>query len=232
MMYGYENIITITLTFIGLAITLFAQTWIDSTYSKYKKIGNKQSMTGKDIARKILDKNGLNHIQVVETSGNLTDHYDPSSQVIRLSTSIYEGATIAAMAVAAHECGHAIQDKVDYKFMRIRSSLVPIVNFVNYAGYFVIAISLLAGVTGYLILGIITILATLVFQLVTLPVEFDASMRALEELETNQFVSEEEKEGAAKMLKAAAFTYVAGVLSSLLNLLRLILMLLDRKRDD
>lgn len=232
MMYGYENVITITLTFIGLAITLFAQTWIDSTYSKYKKIGNKQSMTGKDVARKILDKNGLNHIQVVETSGNLTDHYDPSSEVIRLSTNIYEGATIAAMAVAAHECGHAIQDKVGYKFMRIRSSLVPIVNFVNYAGYFVIAISLLAGVTGYLILGIITVLATLVFQLVTLPVEFDASRRALEELETNQFVSEGEKEGATKMLKAAAFTYVAGVLSSLLNLIRLILMLLDRKRDD
>ena len=232
MMYGYENIITITLAFIGLAITLFAQTWIDSTYSKYKKIGNKQSMTGKDIARKILDKNGLNHIQVVKTNGNLTDHYDPSGEVIRLSTDIYVEATIAAVAVAAHECGHAIQDKVGYKFMRIRSSLVPIVNFVNYAGYFVIAISLLVGVTGYLILGIITVLATLVFQLVTLPVEFDASRRALEELETNQFVSEGEKEGATRMLKAAAFTYVAGVLSSLLNLIRLILMLLDRKRDD
>lgn len=232
MMYGYENVITITLTFIGLAITLFAQTWIDSTYSKYKKIVNKHSMTGKDVARKILDKNGLKHIQVVETSGNLTDHYDPSSEVIRLSTNIYEETTIAAMAVAAHECGHAIQDKDGYKFMKIRSALVPIVNFVNYTGYFVIAISLLAGVTGYLILGIITVLATLVFQLVTLPVEFDASRRALEELEINQLVSEEEKEGATNMLKAAAFTYVAGVLSSLLNLIRLILMLLDRKRDD
>lgn len=232
MMYEYENVITITLTFIGLAITLFAQTWIDSTYSKYKKIGNKHSMTGKDVARKILDKNGLKHIQVVETSGNLTDHYDPSSEVIRLSTNIYEETTIAAMAVAAHECGHAIQDKDDYKFMKIRSALVPIVNFVNYTGYFVIAISLLAGVTGYLILGIITVLATLVFQLVTLPVEFDASRRALEELEINQLVSEEEKEGVTNMLKAAAFTYVAGVLSGLLNLIRLILMLLDRKRDD
>ena len=189
-------------------------------------------MTGKDVARKILDKNGLKHIQVVETSGNLTDHYDPSNEVIRLSTNIYEETTIAAMAVAAHECGHAIQDKDGYKFMKIRSALVPIVNFVNYAGYFVIAISLLAGVTGYLILGIITVLATLVFQLVTLPVEFDASRRALEELEINQLVSEEEKEGATNMLKAAAFTYVAGVLSSLLNLIRLILMLLDRKRDD
>ena len=232
MIYGYENLITIILTLIGLAVTLFAQIWIDSTYSKYKKISNKKSMTGRDVARKILDQNGLSHIQVVETSGNLTDHYDPSSGVIRLSTNIYEGATIAAMAVAAHECGHAIQDKVDYKFMKIRSSLVPIVNFVNYAGYFVIAISLLAGVTGYLILGIVTVLATLVFQLVTLPVEFDASKRALKELENNQFVNEEEKDGATKMLKAAAFTYVAGVLSSLLNLIRLILMLLESKKDD
>ena len=232
MIYGYEDAITLFLAFIGFAITLIAQLGINGTYKKYKDVENKKRITGQEVARKILDENGLTNVHVVEVKGELSDHYDPSAQVVRLSTDIYHGETVAAMAVAAHECGHAIQDKVDYKFMKIRSSLVPFVNLVSYLGYFAVIVSLIAGITGYLMIGILIILATLVFQLVTLPVEFDASKRALKELEKYQITSENEINGATTMLKAAAFTYVASVISSIMSLLRLIIMLLNNRKDD
>lgn len=232
MIYGYEDVITLSLAFIGFAITLIAQLGINGTYKKYKKVENEKRITGQEVARKILDENGLTNVHVVEVKGELSDHYDPSAQVVRLSTDIYHGETVAAMAVAAHECGHAIQDKVDYKFMKIRSSLVPFVNLVSYLGYFAVIVSLIAGITGYLMIGILIILATLVFQLVTLPVEFDASKRALKELEKYQITSENEINGATTMLKAAAFTYVASVISSIMSLLRLVIMLLNNRKDD
>lgn len=232
MIYGYEDAITLFLAFIGFAITLIAQLGINGTYKKYKDVENKKRITGQEVARKILDENGLTNVHVVEVKGELSDHYDPSAQVVRLSTDIYHGETVAAMAVAAHECGHAIQDKVDYKFMKIRSSLVPFVNLVSYLGYFAVIVSLIAGITGYLMIGILIILATLVFQLVTLPVEFDASKRALKELEKYQITSENEINGATTMLKAAAFTYVASVISSIMSLLRLVIMLLNNRKDD
>lgn len=232
MIYGYEDAITLFLAFIGFAITLIAQLGINGTYKKYKDVENKKRITGQEVARKILDENGLTNVHVVEVKGELSDHYDPSAQVVRLSTDIYHGETVAAMAVAAHECGHAIQDKVDYKFMKIRSSLVPIVNLISYLGYFTVIVSLIAGITGYLMIGILIILATLVFQLVTLPVEFDASKRALKELEKYQITSENEINGATTMLKAAAFTYVASVISSIMSLLRLVIMLLNNRKDD
>lgn len=232
MIYGYEDAITLFLAFIGFAITLIAQLGINGTYKKYKDVENKKRIPGQEVARKILDENGLTNVHVVEVKGELSDHYDPSAQVVRLSTDIYHGETVTAMAVAAHECGHAIQDKVDYKFMKIRSSLVPIVNLISYLGYFTVIVSLIAGITGYLMIGILIILATLVFQLVTLPVEFDASKRALKELEKYQITSENEINGATTMLKAAAFTYVASVISSIMSLLRLVIMLLNNRKDD
>lgn len=232
MIYGYEDIITLTLAFIGFVITLVAQLGINGNYQKYKRIQNSKRITGQEVARKILDENGLNHIHVVEVKGELSDHYDPSNQVVRLSTDIYHGDTVAAMAVAAHECGHAIQDKVNYRFMIIRSKLVPFVNLVSYLGYFTVIVSLIAGITGYLMIGILTILATLVFQLVTLPVEFDASKRALKELQKYEIPNNNEIDGATSMLKAAAFTYVASVISSIMSLLRLIIMLLNNRKDD
>ena len=186
-------------------------------------------MTGAEAARRVLEKNGLTNIYVVETKGNLTDHYDPTRKVVKLSSDIYNGQTIAAISVAAHECGHAIQDKVGYSFMRIRAALVPFVNLVNKLGYVVLIISVFAGVTGYLKISIFMLLASLLFQLVTLPVEFDASKRAKEELTNLQLIDREEYKGVSNMLKAAAFTYVAGVLNSLLQLLRLIIMLNDRR---
>ena len=166
---------------------------------------------------------------IVETPGNLTDHYDPRQKVVRLSTDIYHGNSIASVAVAAHECGHAIQDKTGYAFMRIRASLVPVVNFVTYSAYIMFFISLVLGYAGLLLVAIASVLVGLLFQLVTLPVEFDASRRALVQLEKEGLVDQADKEGSKKVLKAAALTYVAAVLSSLLNLLRLLSML-NRRR--
>lgn len=223
-----ENFLTIILFIIGIIIVGYAQIKINVSYKKYKKQENNKKISGSEVARMILDANGLNDIKVLETSGELTDHYDPTKKVVKLSTDIFHGKTIASMAVAAHECGHAIQDKENYTFMRIRHMLVPIVNLVSYLGYFSIFIGFLAGLTGYLLAGIITLCATILFQLVTLPVEFDASKRANEQilklnLETNS-------DGIKSMLSAAAFTYVASLISSILNLLRLIIMF--NKRDE
>lgn len=229
MIYGLENILTITLAIVAFIIVLGAQININTNYSKYKKINNKKNITGSEAARMILDKNGLNNIYVVETSGNLTDHYDPSRKTIKLSKDIYNGTSIAAVSVAAHEVGHAIQDKDGYKFMKIRSSLVPFVNLVSYLGYFSIIVSLIAGITGYLKVGIFIEVIALIFQLITLPVEFDASARAKKELVKLEITEKDEAAGTKKMLRSAAMTYVASLLSSILNLLRLIIMLNDRK---
>lgn len=227
----YDSSITILLMLIGFILVLYAQIKIDSAYSKYKKVKNFTGFTGRDVARKILDANGLSQIQIYEVSGNLTDHYDPSKKLINLSSAIYNGNSIASAAVAAHECGHAIQDKENYTFLKIRSALVPIVNFVSYLGYFGLIVSLIGGLTGYLKLSIIILLATVLFQLVTLPVEINASKRAMAQLADLNLVYEEEEKGAKKVLSAAAMTYIASLLSSILNLLRLVLMLNRRNND-
>ena len=228
MTLGYENLLTIFIAIIGFVIVLFSQISISSNYNKYKRIRNNKKISGQEVARMILDKNGLTDVHVVSVNGNLTDHYDPTRKVVRLSNEIFDGTSIAALSVAAHECGHAIQDKENYTFMRIRSALVPFVNFVTYLGYFSLIISLIAGITGYLIVGILILLATLLFQIVTLPVEFDASNRAQKQLISLRLVDKEEQNGVHNMLRAAAMTYVASVISTLLNLLRLIIMFNDR----
>lgn len=215
---------------LGILIVGLAQTNINKNYNKYKKISLSQRLTGQEVARKILDSNGLSNVYVVSTGGNLTDHYDPNRKVVKLSNDIYNGETIAAVAVAAHECGHALQDKEGYTFMKIRSSLVPFVNLVSYLGYFGIVVSLFAGITGYLKLGILILSATILFQLVTLPVEFDASKRAEDELQKLGLINDDELEGSKKMLFSAALTYVASLLSTLLQLLRLLIIL--GRRDD
>lgn len=226
----YENILTILCFVTSIIVVSYAQIRINSSYNKYKKITNNNKISGSEVARNILDSNGLNNIYVVETKGTLTDHYDPSRKVVRLSSEIFHGDTIAALSVAAHECGHAIQDKEGYSFMRIRSMLVPIVNLVSYLGYFGIIVGILAGISGYLLIGIITLLATIIFQLITLPVEFDASKRAGKQLNKLNLINNEEQSGVKSVLGAAAFTYVASLLSTLLNLLRLVLMF--SRRDD
>lgn len=220
----------IILYILALVIPLIASANIKSTYSKYKKIDNKKKLSGFEVARKVLDANGLKDMYIVEVNGNLTDHYDPNQKVVRLSTDIFHGETIAAASVAAHECGHAIQDKEGYKFMRIRASLVPIVNFVTYSAYILFFLSIFLQMLDMLMIAIIMVGFGLLFQIVTLPVEFDASKRALVQLKELNLVDKEEHEGSQKMLKAAALTYVASVLSSVLNILRLVLAYMDRNR--
>lgn len=225
-----EMIIVYSLLIISAIIVTYAQTKINLSYGKYKKINSKGNLTGKDVARKILDSNNLADVKVKEVSGELTDHYDPRIKTVNLSSNIFNGTSIASISVAAHECGHAIQDKVGYAFMRIRAMLVPVVRLVSYLGYFSIVISLFAGITGYLKVGIIIEFATLLFHLVTLPVEFNASSRAKKELVRLHLIEDNEYNGVDSMLSAAANTYVASLLSNLLNLFRLLLIL--KNRDD
>lgn len=212
---------------IVLVITLGAQLFVSLTFSKYKKVKNEKGITGAEIAREILDKNGLKDIYVVETKGNLTDHYDPRRRVIRLSTDVYNLPSIGSVAVAAHECGHAIQDKNKYVFMRIRSFLVPVVNFVSYAGYLSIIIGAIIGASNIVWLGIILEAAIVLFQLVTLPVEIDASKRALKELKSTG-IPKNEISQTKLVLGSAAMTYVASVATALLELFRLILIYGDK----
>lgn len=227
----FDNSFTVLLMIIGFILVLVAQVKIDSAYSKYRKVKNSRGLTGSEVARAILNANGLSNIEVYETSGKLTDHYAPSKKLIKLSTDIYNGTSIASMAVAAHECGHAIQDKEGYTFFRIRSALVPVVNFISYLGYFGLIVSLIGGLTGYIKLSILILFATVVFQLVTLPVEFNASNRGKKELDTLNLSYDNDQQGISKVLSAAAMTYVASLLSSLLQLLRLIIILGNRDRD-
>lgn len=215
--------------FISILITTLSQIFISLAYSKYKKILNNKDLSGYDVARKILDSNNLDNIMILETRGNLTDHYDPQRKVIKLSTDIYHGSSIAGAAVAAHECGHAIQDKTKYTPMRIRSTLVPFVNICTRIGYLAIVIGIIFSYT-LIEVGIVLLLSMLVFQLITLPVEFNASHRAIKELERLNLIDEEEKNSAKNMLIAAAFTYVASVLSTLLEILRYALIFNDRDR--
>lgn len=227
MNYSSLNIL---LYIVIIIIPLIAQLKITNSYSKFKKINNNKGISGFEVARKILDANGLQDIYVVETSGNLTDHYDPTRKVIKLSSDIFKGETISSLSVAAHECGHAIQDKEGYNPMRLRSMLVPFVNLTSKFSWFVILIGLFTQYFKIFIFGIALISIGLLFQLVTLPVEFDASNRAKKELEKLNLASKEEIDGVRTMLNAAAMTYVASVLTSILEILRLVLIFMDDRR--
>ena len=226
----HGNVIQMLLIIGAFAITAFASIYIKSNYRKYIEKKAKKNYTGFDTAREILDKNGLKDVLILEVKGELTDHYDPKKKVVSLSTDIYHGNSIASVAVAAHECGHAIQDKEGYTFLRIRHSLIPLVNFSSVAGYIAIMISLIAGIVDLLWFGIVLECVILLFQVVTLPVEFNASSRALKQIEELNIVDKGEKEGCKKMLTSAALTYVAGVLSAIMQVLRLVLMANDRRR--
>ena len=215
---------------ISLIITLSAQAFVSMTYSKTKKIKNINNLTGSEVARQILDNNGLSNVKVVETPGSLSDHYDPRSKVVRLSSEVYHSPSIASVAVAAHECGHAIQDKDKYIFMNIRSSIVPLVNFASYAGYLAIVIGFMASAMNLVWIGIIMECIILLFQLVTLPVEFNASSRALKQIKRLNFLDKKEYRKGRKMLTAAAMTYVASVATTILEIFRLVLM--ANRRND
>lgn len=218
------------ITLLAVIITVIAQAFVSGSYNKYSKIKNIKNITGLEAARCLLDNNGLKNVDVVEVSGYLTDHYDPRDKIIRLSSNIYGGSSIAAIAVACHECGHAFQDKENYLFMKIRASLVPVVNFSSYAGYIAIMLGILSSSFNMIWVGIILEMMILLFQIVTLPVEINASKRALGELKKYNLLDNSELKQGKIMLTSAAFTYVASVLNSLLQILRLIL--LYGRRDD
>lgn len=215
------------LLFASLLLVILAQVFVSGAYARYKKIKNNKGLSGLDVARQILDKHGLQDIYVTATDGNLSDHYDPTRKVVRLSKDIYNGTSIASVSVAAHEVGHAIQDKEGYTFMRIRSKLIPIVNFSSSAGYFAILFGFFFGYFSLIWIGVFLEIIILLFQLITLPVEFDASRRAKHELEENGMLDSNELKKSSRMLMAAAFTYVASVLTSILQILRLVLMARD-----
>lgn len=216
---SYEMLIIL----VSLLITFGSQWYINNTYKRTRKIKADSKMTGLEVARKILDKNGLKNVKVCEVSGTLTDHYNPKNKTVNLSTDIYSTASLAAISVAAHECGHAIQDKNDYFFLRFRNSIVPAVNISSKLGYFAVMIGLVFSIPSLLWIGIFLELVILLFQVVTLPVEFNASSRALKQLEELDIVSKREHRLCYKMLKAAALTYVAGVATALLQIIRLLM---------
>lgn len=216
------------LLIIGFIISLAAQIYVNVSYRKYKNIENSKGLTGFDVARKILDENGLKDIYVTEVRGNLTDHYDPVRKVVRLSTDIFHGKTIASSSVAAHEVGHAIQDKEGYSFMRFRSMMFPLVRFSSYGGYIAILVGAIFELMDLIWFGIGLEIVILLFQIVTLPVEFNASSRAKNELAKYNLLNNNEINSSDKMLRAAAYTYVASVLTTILQILRLIVMFSDR----
>ena len=228
-MYFYDS--TYFLVLIGFLLASFASMGVQSAFNKYSKVKSFRHYTGKDAARKILDENGLYDVRVENISGNLTDHFDPSANVIRLSESTYNSDSVAAIGVAAHEAGHAVQHATGYVPIRVRNSIVPAVNLCSTIAMPLFIIGLLLGMTNLANVGIILFSGALIFQIVTLPVEFDASHRAIKILDSSAMLDEDELKGAKKVLRAAAMTYVAAVLASALQLLRLVLLNNSRRRD-
>ena len=208
-----------------LIIPLLASLNVKLTYDKYSRVRNSRGLTADEVARKILDSNGLYYVRIERISGNLTDHFDPTANVIRLSDSVFGKQGIAAIGVAAHECGHAVQHAEEYSPVTIRTKMVPITNLCSRISYILVLIGIILSFNPILInIGIILFLAVVAFQFITLPVEFNASDRALKTLENDGILESSEIPAAKKVLTAAALTYVVALLTSIFQLLRLIAM--------
>lgn len=215
---------TYILVLIGALICFIASLNVKGTYSKYSKMGSSRGITSQQAAQAILQSAGINDVRIERIRGNLTDHYSPSEKVLRLSDTVYGSTSVAAIGVAAHECGHAIQHKVGYGPLKLRSLSVPVANIGSMLSWPVILIGLILGYTGLAQIGVYLFLFVVAFQIITLPVEFNASSRALKVLNERNMLAGNELKGAKKVLSAAAMTYVAAVFSSILQLLRLILL--------
>lgn len=215
-----------------LIIPLWAQMKVRSAYKKYSQVAVSSGMTGAQVARKILDDNGLYDVTVEPIGGVLSDHYDPRTKVVRLSEDNYYGTSVAGAAVAAHEVGHAIQDAEGYAFLRFRHALVPVANFGSNMSFFIILAGIIFQVSGLILLGIIFMAAAVLFQLVTLPVEFNASSRAMEQIVATGIIRNNEERETRKVLNAAALTYVAAALVAVMELVRFVLMYLGMSNDD
>ena len=229
--YGYYDP-TMILVAIGAVLCLAASLHVNTTYTRYSRIASASGLTGADVARLILERNGVTDVSVQHVSGSLTDHYDPSRQVVNLSDSVYSSRSVAALGVAAHECGHVMQHEEGYAPLQLRTALVPIANFGSNAGIWIVILSLILGLSNtFTTIGIVLFSLGVLFQLVTLPVEFNASHRALIMLEQYGILGSDENRKAKAVLKAAAMTYVAVAASSILQLLRLILLSGRRDKD-
>ncbi|MEK4245456.1 zinc metallopeptidase [Psychrobacillus sp. FSL K6-2684] len=215
-----------------LLLPIYAQMKVKSTYKKYSKVRSTSGITGAEVARRILDENGLYDVKVVESSGFLSDHYNPMTKIVALSSHNFHEASVAGAAIAAHEVGHAIQHKEAYSFLTLRHKLVPVANISSNASWIFIMIGIFATSTNMLLLGIILLAMGVVFQIVTLPVEFNASSRAMNQMVSLGVIRNEEERHAKKVLSAAALTYVAAAAVAVLELLRLVLIYTGMSRDD
>ena len=219
------------LIIIGVLISLAASAKVQSIFRKYNQVRSRTGLTGAEAARRLLQAQGIYDVSIQRVSGNLTDHYDPRSKTVNLSDAVYGRASLAAVGVAAHECGHAIQDARGYVPLKIRGAIVPVANFGSQMFWPLFILGLIFSMEPLVNLGILLFLFALVFQIVTLPVEFNASARAIRMLDSTGILGPSEVPGAKKVLRAAAMTYVAAVVGSLLQLLRL-LILSGRIRND
>ncbi|MBT2754924.1 zinc metallopeptidase [Mesobacillus foraminis] len=217
---------------IVILVPIWAQFRVKGTYKKYSQVSSSSQYRGAEVARKILDDNGLYHVGVEETRGYLSDHYDPRSKTVRLSSGNYHGHSVAAAAIAAHEVGHAIQDQEDYSFLRFRHALVPVANLGSNFSWILVMIGIFAQMSNMLLLGIIFMAAAVLFQLVTLPVEFNASNRAMDQIVSAGIIRNDEERETKKVLNAAALTYVAAAAVAVLELLRLVLIYTGMTREE
>ncbi|UTC65099.1 zinc metallopeptidase [Treponema sp. OMZ 788] len=226
MYFDYYYLVLVVPT---LLLSLYAQFKVKAAFSKYSQVQTMRKISGKEAAALLLRSNAISDVNIERVGGSLSDHYDPSHKVLRLSDPVYDKTSIAAVGVAAHETGHAIQDKEKYGPLVLRSTLVPVANIGSAAGPYLALAGIIFGMNLLLNIGIILFACAVLFYLVTLPVEIDASRRALKVLEQNAVLSQEELKGAKKVLSAAALTYVASALTAMANLLRLILISRDRR---
>ncbi|WP_026510239.1 zinc metallopeptidase [Butyrivibrio sp. LC3010] len=227
MMFDYTYILVL----IGALLCMLASARVNSTYNKYARVRSMSGMTGAQVAEEILRRNGINNVCVAHVPGNLSDHFDPRNNTVNLSDSTYGSTSVAAIGVAAHECGHVLQHHQGYVPIKIRSALVPAANFGSKIGLPIIIIGLIIGMTPLAKIGIWVFSLAVLFQLVTLPVEFDASHRALVMLNEYGILAEDEVDKSRKVLNAAALTYVAAAASSILQLLRLVLIVNGGRRN-
>ncbi len=221
---------TYILVIIAFALSAFASFGVNAAFAKYRKVKSSSGITGADAARRILDGNGLANVKIEHISGNLNDHFDPKSNVIRLSDATFADSSVAAIGVAAHEAGHAVQHATGYVPIKARNAIVPFVNISSSISLPLFLIGLLLNYFELTMIGVVLFSASLIFQLITLPVEFNASRRAISILDTSGLLEGDELKGAKKVLKAAAMTYVAAVAASALQLLRLFL-IANRRRN-
>lgn len=230
-MYGYYFDPTYFLLVIGMLLSLAASARVKSTFAIYSRVRSASGLTGAEAARRILHMAGITDVTAVPISGSLTDHYDSRNKRLALSQDVYDRTSVAAIGVAAHECGHAIQDATNYVPLNLRSAIVPVANIGSTLSWPLFLAGLIFSIRPLLTLGIILFTFAVLFQLVTLPVEFNASSRALKMLGSSGMLGTDEVKGAKKVLTAAALTYVAALAASILQLLRLIILAGGRDRD-